>query len=411
MTVCSVCREPLTAWEAGELAAAVGCPTCTDCVRSSDRRQRLSGAARPRPATSSQPRPQVTSSLVPSPYGGDEDDHLVPDLVPSRSSWLPIDLVERAARPPEPPEIVGLFYPGYNHLLSGEPEALKTWLALIAAAGELRAGRGVLWIDGDDVGAGAVLERLRLLGADDAGIAACFAYIVPEEPLDQDKLPGLLALARECACNLAVFDGFNPLLGLHGLDPNSGSDVETFYRLIDPIRKLGIATVLTDNVVKSREARGSWAIGSERKKSKAEVHLGMRTLEPLSRTSGRGKAKIEVHKDRPGHLERPSPGLLAIEHADTGLVWRIEQDDSRDSDGDFRPTNLMEKVSRFLEVRPDEQSRNQIEKGVPGKADYVRIAIDRLISEGYAVEFSGVRGARLVRLERAFREGDDEVGL
>jgi hypothetical protein len=91
----------------------------------------------------------------------------------------------------------------------------------------------------------------------------------PNDPLDQDKLPGVVSVVRDRKCRLAVFDGFNPLLGLHGLDPNSGTDVELFYRLLDPIRKLGVAVVLTDNVVKSREARGAWAIGSERKKSKS----------------------------------------------------------------------------------------------------------------------------------------------
>ena len=361
---------------------------------------------RPRPATSSRPRPQVTSSLVPTPSGGDEVEHLVPDLVPKPHSWQAVDLVARAARPPEPPDIIGLFYVGYFHLLSGESEALKTWLAGVAAADELRAGHGVLWIDGDDVGAGAVLERLRLLGADDESIAARFAYVVPDEPLDQDKLPDVLAAATERACRLAVLDGFNPLLGLHGLDPNSGTDVELFYRLIDPIRKLGIATVLTDNVVKAREARGAWAIGSERKKSKAEVHLGMKTLEPLVR-GGRGRAKIDVHKDRPGHLERPSPGILVLENTPTGIAWRIEPDESRGAEGEFRPTNLMEKVSRLLELHSEPQSRNQIESAKLGKAEYVRVALSRLVEEGFASEFSGARGARLVRLERAFRESEE----
>ena len=76
------------------------------------------------------------------------------------------------------------------------------------------------------------------------------------------------------ACRLAILDGFNPLLVLHGLNSDSGTDVENFYRVLDPIRKAPTALVLTDNVVKAREARGAWAIGSERKKSKAEVHLG-----------------------------------------------------------------------------------------------------------------------------------------
>jgi hypothetical protein len=319
----------------------------------------------------------VTSSLVPLPSRGDEVDHLVPDLVPEPHSWLPLDVVSRALRLPEPPQIVELLYPGLNHLVSGESEALKTWLALIATAEELVAGRGVLWVDGDDVGSGALLERLRLLGVDDDAIAARFAYVLPDEPLDDERRRDVLEVVRSRACRLAVLDGFNPLLVLHGLNPDSGTDVETFYRLIDPIRKAPTAVVLSDNVVKAKEARGAWAIGSERKKSKAEVHLGMRALVTFVR-GGTGKA-------------------------------RIEPDQSRDETGDFRPTNLMERVSRCLEIRGEPASRNQIEDEVEGRAKFIRVAIDRLILEGFASEWDGPRNARLVQLERPFRETDDDM--
>lgn len=353
--------------------------------------------------------------LVPPVGGGDEDrGHRGTGSGRGRGtrsrlhSWEPIGLVSAAADPPVPPEIVGLFYPGCFHLLSGESEALKTWLAGAAASTELVAGRGVLWVDGDDVGEGAMLERLRLLGVDDDPIEDLFLYVCPDEPFDEDRRTDVLAAVKESGCRLAVLDGFNPLLGLHGLDPNSGTDVELFYRLFDPIRKLGVATVITDNVVKSRENRGAWAIGSERKKSKADVQLGMRALEPLVR-GGRGRARIDVHKDRPGHLLRPSPGLFVIESDETGLSWRIQQDESHDEAGEFRPTKLMEKVSRFLEGCDEAQSRNRIESATQGKAEYVRMAIDCLVREGYATELEGARNARLVRLERAFREADDDV--
>jgi hypothetical protein len=70
----------------------------------------------------------------------------------------------------------------------------------------------------------------------------------------------------------------------------------------------------------------------------------------------------------------------------------------------------MLKVSRYLEQRPGEpQSRNQIEQAKLGKATYVRVAIDRLIEEGFATEFDGARGSRLVRLERPFSEDDGEA--
>jgi hypothetical protein len=381
--------------------------------RSEAFRRALGDGPRLRPSTSSPLRPQVTSSLVPSPKGGDEVSDLVPDLVPDPSvdssergvSWCPIDLVERAAAPPEPPDLIDLFYVGRNHLVSGESESAKTWLAGAAAVSELDAGRGVLWIDADDVGPGDILERLRMLGAADESISRRLAYVAPEDGLTVERRADLLERMRTDDCRLVVFDGFNPLLQLHGLSPNDGVEVEAFYRHIDPFRKTGAASVLTDNVVKSREARGKWAIGSERKKSKAEVHLGMHALEVLVR-GGTGRFRIDVHKDRPGHLQRPSPGIFVL---DSDGRWRIDPDQSYGPEGEFRPTHLMERVSRYLERKVDPPSRNQIETDVPGKGPSLRLAIDRLIAEGYAVEVAGPRRSKLVQLLKPFVEAEDEA--
>jgi hypothetical protein len=66
---------------------------------------------------------------------------------------------------------------------------------------------------------------------------------------------------------------------------------------------------------------------------------------------------------------RPSPGIFVLESGAEGCSWRIQPDESRDPEGDFRPTNLMEKVSRYLELQGDACSRNQIESmkyGNPG---------------------------------------------
>jgi AAA domain len=356
--------------------------------------------------TSSPPRPQVTSSLVPTPYGGDEDEHLVPDLVPS-SSWTPSDIVALGAEPTLPPEVAGLFYVGKNHLLSGESEAGKTWLALAAVADELNAGRGVLWVDADDVGAGDLLERLRSLEVADDVIARLFAYVLPDDGLSEGDLLELVAALERRSARLAIFDGFNPLLGLHGLDPNTGVDVERLYQLLDPIRKAGCASVWTDNVVKSKEARGAWAIGSERKKSKAEVHLGVRALEQFGRNRT-GKARLDVFKDRPGHLRASPPGLFVLTSDGERCSWQFEDDHSHDEQGAFRPTRLMEKVSRYLEQWGEPQSRNAIEQAVIGNAQAKRLAIERLIAEGYALESQGPRGARPVQSVRPFREENEE---
>ena len=345
---------------------------------------------------------------VPSLKGTDGPDS--PSLVSIRdpSSWLPVDLVDRTANPPAPPDLVGLFYLGKYHLLSGESEAMKTWLALTATVEELKAGHGVYWVDGDDVGLDDILERLRLLGAtkDQTDRAVRLSrHRTNRSPAT--SCAQVAEHAKALDIRLVVLDGFNPLLTLHKLDPDRGPDVETFYRLVDPLRKLPTAVLLPDNVVKHKESRGKFSVGSERKHSKADVHLGMVMLKPLVR-GGTGKARINVHKDRPGHLTRPSPGTFEITSTDDRCAWRVWVDETHTADGAFRPTAIMERVSRYLEVHGDAKTRTTIEADVKGKGEFVRSAIDCLVDEGYATEFDGPNRSRPVRLERPFRE--DQVG-
>jgi hypothetical protein len=322
--------------------------------------------------------------------------------------WFPQDLVELGAVPSEPPAIAELYYLRKRHIVHGESETAKTWAEAAAAAGELREGRGVVWVDGDLVGPSDLLERLHAFGVEDEAIRSRFLYFQPEAPLSDSG--DLVRPLVDSGGRLAVLDGFNPLLYLHGCDPDRGVDVEAFMRqLANPLRDAGAAVVLTDNVVKSREARGSWAIGSERKKTSVEVQLGLTMVEPFGR--GRtGKFKLTVHKDRPGFLKRPSPGLLVLtSDADSGACsWRIDEDASIGEEGIFRPTHLMERVSRYLELRTEPVPRGEIEGDVQGKRGALRTAIDRLVIEDYVVEIPGERGARLYRSSVRFREDGEQ---
>lgn len=324
-------------------------------------------------------------------------------------SWVALDLAELGVHKPEPPAIGGLLYPGRRHVFSGEAEAGKSWLLLAVAADEIREGRGVVWLDADGMGASDVLERLRNLGLEDEAISRLFAYLEPEEAITPAAAEHVRNLLGERQGRLLVFDAFNSALTLHGLDPNSTVEVERFWRdVVDPFASSGVAVALPDHVVKQREARGKYAYGSERKHSGAEVHLGMVAVEPFGR--GRtGRAKLTVHKDRPGSIERPSPGLFVLtsDPTDGRCRWEVEPDSSVTEKGDFRPTHLMERVSRYLEGSDKPRSRKAIEENVKGKAEYVRQAIDALIAGGYAIEFTGDHGARLVKLETPFREHDE----
>lgn len=324
-------------------------------------------------------------------------------------TWEPVDIVALAAEPPAPPEIGDLLYPGKRHVLSGESEAGKSFLLLALSGLELAAGRGVVWVDTDTMGAAETLERLRALGVDDERISDRFAFMEPAEPLTDAAAADLTAWLAKHHGRLIVFDAFNATLSLHGLDPHSTADVEKFWkRVVDPFCVRGVAAVLPDHVVKKSDERGKYAYGSERKHTGAEVHIGVKAIDPFGR--GRtGKAKLTVHKDRPGFLERPSPGLfvLASDAASGRCTWTIEVEHDVSDEGAFRPTRLMQNVSRYLFATSEPCSRNQIENDVKGKSAYVRQAIDTLVAEGYANEVVGDRGARLVKHLRLFNEDDE----
>jgi hypothetical protein len=338
---------------------------------------------------------------------GDLARHVAPGEV---ERWQPLDLIKLGATPPEPPAIAGLFYLGKRHLVHGLSETGKTWLFLAAAVEELREGRAVVWVDGDLVGASDLLERLRAFGIEDERIRAHFRYFEPDAPLaDSTDLVGPLV---EGSGRLAVLDGFNPLLHLHNLDPDRGVDIEAFNRHIaKPLRDAGAAVVIGDNETKAKEGR-RWAIGSERKKSAVEVQFGLTKIEDFGR--GRtGRFKLTIHKDRPGFLRASDKlGLLVLtsDPDDGHCSWRLEPDTSIGEEGGFRPTHLMGRVSRYLELRTEPVSRNEIEDGVTGKRDALRAAIDRLVLEGYAVELSGERGARLYTSSVPYRESDESEG-
>jgi AAA domain len=189
------------------------------------------------------------------------------DAPSSAHSWHSIDLVAAAATPPEPPTIGGMIYPGKRTLLSGETESLKTWLALILAKAEIGAGYPVGWADLDAMGEGEVLARLRLLGVPDDLIARQFPYYAPDGSLTGQALEDVVAEVVDKQMRLFVIDAFNPALSLHGLDPSSTPDVETFWREVaQPLCDAGAAVTLLDHVTKNPDGRGKYAYGSERKR-------------------------------------------------------------------------------------------------------------------------------------------------
>jgi len=91
---------------------------------------------------------------------------------------------------------------------------------------------------------------------------------------------------------------------------------------------------------------------------------------------------------------------------DSAVLAESAASQSIDADG-FRPTVLMERVSKFLETATEDVSLRTIRgrDGVTGKSEYIAVAVERLADEGFVAKTAGPRGA-LYRSLAPFREGD-----
>jgi hypothetical protein len=251
-----------------------------------------------------------------------------------------------------------LLYPGKRVVLSGETESLKTWFALILCKAEIDAGYPVGWADVDAMGKSAIRDRLRSLGVTDSAISQHFFFFEPDKRLGGDDLAFIVGLVEIRGIRLFVIDSFNPMLGLHGLDPASTIEVEKFWTTVaTPICKAGAAVTLIDHVVKNADNRGKYSYGSERKASGAIVHIGFKPLESFGRGKT-GRTVLTVHKDRPGFLPRPTVGVLELDSDGENVTYSLTQDRSRVTDK-FRPTFLMQRVSEYLAVQPARSRRTR----------------------------------------------------
>jgi hypothetical protein len=322
--------------------------------------------------------------------------------------WEPLNLNLLEERPPIQPTLggVGLIYPGKRHVFSGPQETAKTLAAYAIALEEVRAGGVVLLLD-FEMGQWDARDRLRELGASAEDFERIH-YLEPEGPASEEIVCELIA---RWAPTLAIIDAAAGAYALQGLDDNKRGDVERFAVVyVRPFWLREIATILVDHVVKNADNRGRYAIGSERKVGSADVHLGFEAITALAR-GGAGRYKIVTHKDRGGWLPRPRAGELELRSDPDGhaITWAFKQPAAESEDG-WKPTALMERVSRYLEGRDDPTSRNAVEGDVTGKRDYVRQAVDCLVSEGYVNETAGPNRARLLLSVQAFREDEFAPG-
>ena len=369
--------------------------TSTNATLTSPAPTAATGGANTTPPAASPPSEAATSQTT-APAGDVE-----PSDPPLPPTWGKTDLsgvldgsyvAPTAALMPRA-DGVCLLYPGLTHSLHGESESGKSWVAQAEAARCMTAGHDVLYVDFES-DAASIVERFLLLGCSKEQIAAHLDYRAPEgAPGAAHELDAWHdMLARPYA--LAVIDGVTDAMGLFGRSSMDNDDIAAWSRAFPRqlAARTGAAVVMIDHVTKDKETRGRFAIGGQAKMASltgagyvVDVHEGLGK-------GLRGVLVLRVAKDRPGAVRGKSGPMRKTDRTQeaarfvldsTGAAILVEVLPWEGADGvvkPFRPTHLMERVSKFIEISPG-ASKAAIERDVQGKADALRIALDMLVSE------------------------------
>jgi hypothetical protein len=115
-----------------------------------------------------------------------------------------------------------------------------------------------------------------------------------------------------------------------------------------------------------------------------------------------GKLKLSVAKDRPGNRAKGTTAAIIDLHSTAAGVQLVVHLEEHQGEA-FRPTVLMERVSRHLERLVDGASQRSICRDVTGKTDGIRVALGCLVEDGFATFDTATKTYRSVR---EYREND-----
>ena len=367
----------------------------------------------------------------PNPTQPVANDNSLPEVeTPERASWAPVDLaafLDGSYTAPEPELLpradgVCLLYRGLTHSLHGESESGKSLLAQVEAVRILAAGGRVLFVDFES-DPGSVASRLLEFGATPAQIAAGFVYVRPEVQPQASPAEAAAFLAHlRGKFDLAVIDGVTDALALWGAETKDNDGITRWARALPKAiaDNTAAAVVMVDHVTKDTESRGRFAIGGQAKLAALTgAAYTVEVSQPLGRGL-RGVIVLRVAKDRPGHVRghsgpmRPSDrtqeaARVIIDSTGPRPVVTIEA--PRTTTGSdarpWRPTAIMEAVSRLLEDAPEPMGSNAIDTAARGKAEHKRQALALLVAGGYVEVTNGPNRAKLHASVKPYRQTAD----
>ena len=303
-----------------------------------------------------------------------------------------------------------LFYSEKINDIHGEPETGKGWLTKMVSAEVIAQGFNVVYIDLEDDPA-SMVAGLRALGASSESIVRNFHYLRPDEPLMGRAGVEFWTWFEDLSPALVVLNGVTEFYGLHGLNLKDNGDAAKALDLLPrrAVRMTGAAMLQVDHVVKSKDDRGRFALGAGHKLAGIDgAAYSVEILDPLGRGL-HGKVRLTVVKDRPGFVRQFAAGgkVAAEMHlVSTGNGPLAAELRPPASGEQFRPTVLMERLSRFMEDGR-ERSQHDTLGGVGGKQAYKRQALEALVEGKYLSKGQGGRGALLYKSLRPFRDDSE----
>ncbi len=157
-------------------------------------------------------------------------------------------------------------------------------------------------------------------------------------------------------------------------DKNNAEFIRAYDRLVAPLTSSGVAVVLVDNVGHAVEAKAR-AKGVSAKQDRADL-----TFSCALSTNPVGLI-VKAHKVRSirAAFKRGDEWLFP---RDTQTIEPRGHAEAGADQSTFRPTAIMRRVSEAVE-RDAGLTRNAIRTAIGGRASYVNLALELLLSEGY----------------------------
>lgn len=297
-----------------------------------------------------------------------------------------------------------LLYAGKVNGIHGDSGSGKTWTALFASAQTITEGGNVVYVDLEDSPAD-VIARLLALSVPPHKVIERFRYVQPDTAFEAGAA-AFLSMAADAA--LVVIDSTGESLSMEGANPNADEDIAAWFRAVPKrIAKLGPAVLVLDHMPKSSDS-DLWPIGSQRKRAAIDgAQYLQEVLVPFSREKA-GAARLVCAKDRHGTYARAQrvAELHVMPNESTVHLSLKASEHTPSTAAGFQPTAYMEKVSRALEASADALSYRGILERVEGKKDYIRRAVDELITNGFVSAVPGSHNSIKHTSAKPFRTGE-----